>query len=257
MLTNMILRNDIPILDYDSDQSAVIMPSRHEIPHFPEKCVFGFLGDEIDKYARAEYAEVLTYFETITKMYPIYKTEYKGELITLCQAPLGGAAAVHILDFLIGNGVKKIVAAGSCGALLPFEENKFLLPTEALRCEGASYHYLPPSRTVKLNEDAIASVEATLARLGVPTERVRTWTTDAFFRETKATVEARREEGFAVVDMECASIAACAEFRGAALAQILFTADSLADTDAYDERDWGRMSMESALKLALECVYDM
>lgn len=253
----MILRNDIPILDYDSDPNAVIMPSRHDIPSFPERAVFGFLGDEIDKYAKAEYAEVITYFETITKMFPIYKIEYKDEPITLCQAPLGGAAAAHILDFLIGNGVKKIVASGSCGALIPFEENRFLLPTEALRCEGASYHYLPPSRTVKLNESAVSSVESTLAKLGVPTERVKTWTTDAFYRETKATVEARRAEGFAVVDMECSAIAACAEFRGVSLAQILFTADSLADTDAYDERGWGKMSMETALRLSLECVLEM
>lgn len=253
----MILRNDIPILDYNSDPSAVILPGRHEIPAFPERAVFGFLGDVIDKYASTERAEVITYFETITKMFPIYKIEYKGVPITLCQAPLGSAAATHILDFLIGNGVKKIVASGSCGALVPFEENKFLLPTEALRCEGTSYHYLPPSRTVKLNESAIASAEATLARLGVPAERVKTWTTDAFYRETKATVEARRSEGFSVVDMECSAIAACAEFRGASLVQLLFTADSLADTEAYDKRGWGVMSMETALKLSLECVIDL
>lgn len=244
-------------MDYDSDKNAVIMPGRHEIPSFPERAVFGFLGDVIDKYARAEYAEVITYFETITKMFPIHKIEYNGVPVVLCQAPLGSAAATHVLDFLIGNGVKKIIAAGSCGALAPFEENKFLLPTEALRCEGTSYHYLPPSRTVKLNEAAVASAKATLERLGVPVERVKTWTTDAFYRETKAMVEARRSEGFSVVDMECSAIAACAEFRGASLAQILFTADSLADIDAYDERDWGTLSMETALDLALECVIEL
>lgn len=252
----MIIKNEIPILDYDSDKNAVIMPSQHEIAPFPRRAVFGFLGDEIDKYAREVSAEVMTYFETITKMYPIYRVIYKGEDITLCQAPLGSAAAAHILDFIIGHGVNKIVAAGSCGALVDFEENRFLIPTEALRCEGASYHYLPPSRTVKLNEDAVSSLERTLSRLSVETERCRTWTTDGFYRETKAMVEARREEGFNVVDMECAAIAAVAEFRGAKLGQILFTADSLADTEAYDERDWGKLSMASALRIALEAVLD-
>ncbi len=252
----MIIKNEIPILDYDSDESAVIMPSQHEIAPFPHRAVFGFLGDEIDKYARQVGAEVMTYFETITKMYPIYRTNYKGEDITLCQAPLGSAAAAHILDFIIGHGVDKIVATGSCGALVEFEENRFLIPTEALRCEGASYHYLPPSRTVKLNEEAVTSLEGTLSRLGIETERCRTWTTDGFYRETKAMVEARREEGFNVVDMECAAIAAVAQFRRAKLGQILFTADSLADTEAYDERDWGKLSMASALRIALEAVLD-
>ncbi len=253
----MIIKNDIPILEYDSDPDAVIMPSRHDIPHFPEKCVFGFLGDEVDKYALSHGAEVLTYFETITKMFPIYKVKYKDEEITLSQAPLGGSAAAHILDFLIGHGAKYIVAAGSCGALVEFEENRLLIPTEALRDEGASYHYLPPSRTVKLNEVAIESIEKTLRELGVEADRVRTWSTDGFFRETKAMVEARRNEGFSVVDMECASIAACAEFRGVTLGQILYTADSLADTEEYDERDFGVASMATALRLALECVYRM
>ncbi len=252
----MIIKNEFPILDYDNDQNAVIMPSQHEIAPFPDRAVFGFLGDEIDKYAREVGAEVMTYFETITKMYPIYRVNYRGEDITLCQAPLGSAAAAHILDFIIGHGVDKIVATGSCGALAEFEENRFLIPTEALRCEGASYHYLPPSRTVKLNEEAVSSLEGTLSRLGIETERCRTWTTDGFYRETKAMVEARREEGFNVVDMECAAIAAVAEFRSAKLGQILFTADSLADTEAYDERDWGKLSMASALRIALEAVLD-
>lgn len=253
----MIIKNDIPILEYDSDQNAVIMPNSHDIADFPEKCIFGFLGDEIDKYAREFSCEVMTYFETITKMFPIYRVNYKGEELTMCQAPLGGAAAVHILDFLIGHGVKYIVASGSCGALVPFEENKFLLPIEALRDEGASYHYLPPSRTVKLNEAAVSSVEKTLNALGIESQRTRTWTTDAFYRETKSMVEARREEGFSVVDMECASMAACAEFRGVKFAQILFTADSLADTESYDERDFGKLSMASALRLSLECVLNL
>lgn len=253
----MLIKNDIPILEYDDDKNSVIMPGHHEIADFPEKCIFGFLGDEIDKYARKNNCEVMTYFETITKMFPIYRVKYKNEEITMCQAPLGGAAAAHILDFLIGHGVRYIVASGSCGALVDFEENKFLLPTEALRDEGASYHYLPPSRTVKLNEAAIECVEKTLSSLGISSERTKTWSTDGFYRETKAMVEARREEGFSVVDMECASLAACAEFRGASFAQILFTADSLADTEAYDERDWGKLSMASALRLSLECALNM
>ncbi len=247
----MIIKNDIPLLEYDSDPNAVIMPDQHKIADFPERAVFGFLGDEIDKYAAEHDCEVMAYFETITMMFPIYRVKYKDEEITMCRAPLGGAAAVHILDFLIGHGVKHIIAAGSCGALVPFEENKFLIPTEALRCEGASYHYLPASRTVKLNEEMIKSIESTLDALGIETRRVKTWTTDGFYRETKAMVEARRNEGFEVVDMECASLVACAEFRGVRFGQLLLTTDSLSE-DTENERDRGKLSMASALRLSLE-----
>ena len=38
---------------------------------------------------------------------------------------------------------------------------------------------------------------------------------------------------------------ACAQFRNAVFGQILFTADTLAELDKYDERDWGKSSMKS------------
>lgn len=55
-----------------------------------------------------------------------------------------------------------------------------------------------------------------------------------------------------VVEMECAALAACAEFRGAKFGQFLFTADSLAQVESYDEREWGLSSWKPALLLALD-----
>ena len=54
--------------------------------------------------------------------------------------------------------------------------------------------------------------------------------------------------------MECAALCAVARFRDAAFGQFLFTADSLADADAYDARDWGRASLLPALKLCLKAL---
>ena len=44
-------------------------------------------------------------------------------------------------------------------------------------------------------------------------------------------------------------MAACAQFRKVDFAQILFTADSLADMDNYDERDWGSESLTAGLEI--------
>lgn len=60
-----------------------------------------------------------------------------------------------------------------------------------------------------------------------------------------------------VVEMECASLAACAEFRDIKFGQILFTADTLANIDAYDERNWGEDSFEKALYICLDIVHEM
>jgi len=47
-----IQKHEIPILEFDSDPSAVLEPG-HEVldVHFPERAVFAFLQDTIEKYA--------------------------------------------------------------------------------------------------------------------------------------------------------------------------------------------------------------
>ena len=53
--------------------------------------------------------------------------------------------------------------------------------------------------------------------------------------------------------MECASLAACAQFRGASFSQILYTADTLAEED-WDARRFGTDAREVGLTLALDAV---
>lgn len=59
------------------------------------------------------------------------------------------------------------------------------------------------------------------------------------------------------VEMECAALAACASFRKIAFGQILFTADTLANMDAYDERNWGGESLEQALYLCFDIAHEI
>ncbi len=248
-----IIKNDIPILEYDNCQVAVFDPTHENISiKLPECAVFAFLGETIDNYAKAVNAEKVAEFVSITKKYPIYVTNYGGKDICLCQAPVGAAPAVQILDWLIGYGVKKVITAGSCGALVDLPENTFLVPTKALRDEGTSYHYLPPARFIELGGDVLKAIEKVLTEKGLPYTECTTWSTDGFFRETKEMVEYRKSDGCSVVEMECAALAACARFRQIEFGQLLYTADSLANIHEYDERDWGSASIEKALLLCLD-----
>ena len=128
---------------------AVINPT-HENQNIslPPKCVFAFVGGYIDVYAQEHHAQKVAEFVSATKEYPVYVLEDAGEEMVLCQAPVGAAPAVQLLDWLIGYGVKKIISTGSCGALVPFPESTFLVPYKALRDEGTSYHYAAPSRFI-------------------------------------------------------------------------------------------------------------
>ena len=274
---------DLPILEYDSDKSAVLMPNHDNISvQLPSKAVFAFLGDEIDQYALSRKATIVANFESATKKYPIYvleekvkkkvgdkldenadekldessdeKVEEETQEICLVQAPVGAPAAVQILDWLISYGVREVVSAGSCGSLVDYAENVFLVPYKALRDEGTSYHYLPPSRYVDVSERSRHAILQTLQAHNLPYHEVKTWSTDGFFRETKGKVASRKQEGCAVVEMECSALAACAQMREIVWGEILYTADTLHDVENYDERNWGGDSKAYALELCIEAA---
>lgn len=250
-----IIKNELPILEFDTEKTAVLMPNRHGIDlKLPAKAVFAFLGETVENYAKSHNAKLLFEYETITRYYPIYEFEYKGESVCLCPAPLGSSAATQLLDFLIAYGVNKIVSAGFCGALVDIPENTFGIPYRALRDEGTSYHYMKPSRYVDINRDAILAIEGALKEHNFKYLELMTWTTDGFYRETKELVEYRVQEGCKVVEMECAALAACANMRNVVFGQILYTADSLANIESHEDRDWGKASWEYALKLCLDAV---
>lgn len=252
-------KNPFPIFEFDDQKSAVI-ENYHDQPDIklPEKCVFAFLGGEmIDAYAKLTDAKILGEFSTITKDYPIYQMIYEDEPMVFVAAPLGSSAAAQFLDWLIGHGVNKVISAGSCGVLRPILENELLIPTAALRAEGTSYHYIRPSRWIMLNPYAIEAIETTLCKHRISYERVKTWTTDGFYRETKEMVKYRLAEGCDCVEMECAALAAVAEFRSIIFGQLLYSADSLANLELYDERDWGKGAKQPALRLAIEALSNL
>ena len=250
-----IVKNIIPILEFDTDRTAVINPAHEKLDlKLPKKCVFAFLGEYISEYAIKAGAVKVSEFRSMTKLYPVYVTKYKGEDITLCEAPVGSAASAQILDWLIGYGVSEIISSGSCGALERFAESTFLVPCKAMRDEGTSYHYAPPSRFMEISEKARRAIKDTVSEHGMKYQEVITWSTDGFFRETKDKVAYRKSEGCSVVEMECSALAAVSAFRGATWGMILYTADSLADVDKYDERNWGGNAYEYALTLCLDAV---
>ena len=233
----MIQKHEWPVLEYDDSREVMVKPNRNEGYRFPPRAVLFFHRQGVEEFAsglRADklYAahhighpcEELGRFETITKEFTVYRVPVNGVDICLAAAPLGACAAAQFMDFLIACGCTRILAGGSCGA-----------------------------RWVQTDETALRALEQAAGRFGVPVRRCRTWTTDGFFRETPGLVAYRRQEGCAVVEMECAALAACAGFHGVQFAQLLYTADSLAAA-GHSDRGWGEASVHSALALVLHAA---
>ncbi|MEE3453323.1 nucleoside phosphorylase [Dialister sp.] len=222
--------------------------------HLPKRCLLAFLGEKrIEAFAKSKGGEVIGKFLSLTKPFPLYRIPGEKEDILLVQAPAGAPSAVLIEDRLFAYGVGKILAIGCCGALSDIPENCFFPIEKALRDEGTSFHYLPPSRFVDLPKGPLEKLKAFYEEKGYPFHPATTWTSDGFFRETREKIEMRKKEGCTLVDMECSALAACAIFRQKDFAQIMFTADTLAKM-AHDQRNWGAESRNAALLLGMEAV---
>ena len=130
-----------------------------------------------------------------------------------------------------------------------------IIPTSAIRDEGVSYHYLPPSREVNVPQRTINIVEAKLMESNIPYRKGKIWTTDAFYRETKDKVNTRLNEGCIAVEMEVAALLAVAEFREVDLGYILIGVDDVSG-EKWDKRH-GKTPLEfrkSVIDLCLETV---
>ena len=63
-----IIKNEIPILEYDDNELSVIMPNHEKLElKLPKKAVFAFLGKHIDEYANKHNCKVVAEFESATK----------------------------------------------------------------------------------------------------------------------------------------------------------------------------------------------
>jgi uridine phosphorylase len=74
----------------------------------------------------------------------------------------------------------------------------------------------------------------------------KTWTTDAFYRETRPKIERRRAEGCLTVEMECSALAALCQFRGVKFGQYLYGGDDVSGK-RWDARGWNRSTLREKL----------
>ncbi|MEM8857875.1 MAG: nucleoside phosphorylase [Chloroflexota bacterium] len=250
--------NPIPLLEYDPNPRSVINPEdfAHRFPTLPEHCVMCFFQDVIQNLVKGSEVEKLFDLGSEIGPNPVYQLDYEGKKVAFTHAGVGAPLSGAFLDELIGFGSKKFIACGGAGVIETGSEmGSLYLPTGAIRDEGMSYHYLPADQPAVPHSAGLAAIESILADRGVPYKKGLTWTTDAFYRETKDKVEHRRNQGCLTVEMEAAAFFAIAEFRQVTFAQILYGGDDVS-SEVWDNRSWhGASSIrEKLFWLAVESV---
>ena len=253
-----------PLLEFDHNPTAFIEPRARAAPDVPRACVLTWFHDGVERLVARLGGRRIAENRWEDGPHPLFELNVSGRRVGMVPMPVTGPASGSLVEEVIALGCRSFVACGGAGSLRhDLTVGHLVVVTSALRDEGLSHHYLPPGRTVDADPQAVAALREVLSERGLPFVEGRTWTTDGYFRETPGKIAARRDEGCITVDMEAASIASVARFRGVPLAQLLYAGDDLSG-ETWDHRSWTTqhevrdnmldLAIEAALKIDAEAA---
>ena len=195
--------------------------------------------------------------ERLKRRFPIQKVgHYLGDLFllkgrqieiaVLANFGFGAPVVASLAEELIAFGARRIVSISHAGALLPeLKSGEIIICDEAIRDEGTSHHYLPPSKSIKNDSTLKQKIRV---ELGHSATSGTVWSTDAPFRETREEVAQFQKEGVLAVEMETAALMAVGEVHGVQTATILVVGDDLSKLEWKPPGDM--KAIENSFELA-------
>jgi uridine phosphorylase len=252
-------KKELPILEYDRSSRPIVSPKRY-LPEWAttksDRCLITYFSDVVNQYEQNYKINQAFRIRTEGVRPRVYYHKVGRETIYVVPMSLGAPEAARVLEIMSAHGVKKFMVCGGAGTLDDsITRSKILLPVAAVRDEGTSYHYLPPAREVRLNVKVREKIEDVLIKEGEEYVKVKTWTTDAIFRETADKVALRKSEGCTTVEMECATFYSVGEHKGLLIGQLLYAGDHVT-TKEWHYRDWHSATdrREKLFSLAIKCL---
>lgn len=231
----------LPLLEDDLAEPGLISPvafaPRAEMPTAVVMC---FFAEVLDELAQRDDTELVGVLRDAYAEHPVLSVVHGSGRVAVFHPGVGAPIAAAFLEEAIAAGGRSFIAVGGAGALLPdLVLGHPVVVQSAIRDEGTSFHYAPPTRVIDADPAGVTALQDALDARGVDHLTGRTWTTDAFYREPRTRIARRVEEGCLVVEMEASAFIAVARFRGVRFGQLLYAGDSVAG-DAWDERGWAR-----------------
>ena len=179
----------------------------------PKVCILDPDGDIVQNLLEAGLAQLNPYWACYhTRM---YNFTYEGIEFGIVGNAVGASFAVLVAEEMFACGCELLISITSAGQIItkgrpPY----FVLIEKALRDEGTSYHYLPPSTFSTINAKLMECLTSAFEKSPYPVFPGATWTTDAPFRETETAIAYGRSEGILGVEMEASALYAFAEAKG-------------------------------------------
>src|SRR5260370_1883082 len=133
----------------------------------------------------------------------VYEFEHGDEHFGIIGCAVGASFAVLLAEQLFASGCRLLISMTSAGQIV--EQGSppyFILIDRALRDEGTSYHYLPPTEFAEAEEGLVEAAMKAFAAARQPMHRGPSWTTDAPFRETAAAIDRSRTPNIPPLEMQ-------------------------------------------------------
>ena len=233
--------------EFDETKNATFDPEEvvNVIPGFPKVGVSCFSVKLFDQLISKFNAEKIAEVKNGNGKFDIYKINYDGKELALFMSIVGAPSCTAEYEELFVMGLEKVVVFGTCGVLdREIDDLAIIIPNSAVRDEGTSYHYAKPSYEIEVNPKYQKQFIELIKEHNYSYIIGKTWTTDAFYRETRKKVIDRKQRGCICVDMECSALAALAKFRNKDIFQFFYAADNL-DCAKWDKRSLGNEALLS------------
>lgn len=201
----------------------------------PDLCLLDPDGDMVRYLKRTGQAQPVEHWACYhTEM---WRFTWDGLEFGVVGCAVGAPFAVLVAEQMFASGCRFLVSITSSGQITPVgEPPHFILIDRALRDEGTSYHYLPPSRFSEAPPDVLARLEPLVAHAPVTVHRGATWTTDAPYRETEAAIAAHRAAGILAVEMEAAALYAFSHAKDHPVACFAHVTNTMAQSEGDFEK---------------------
>jgi uridine phosphorylase len=160
-----------------------------------------------------------------------------GRTVGIVGCAVGAPFAVLIAEELFASGCRLLLSVTSAGQITPSGRPPyFVIIDRALRDEGTSYHYAPPSEYAEADTALVATAVEALKGTEQRVLVGSSWTTDAPFRETADAIAAARSKGVLAVEMEAAALYAFARAAGVPVLCLAHVTNTMGQTERDFEK---------------------
>lgn len=201
----------------------------------PDVCVLDPDGDLVAYLRRTNQAKINECWACYhTKLYTVNQNDFEFAVL---GCGVGSSFAVLIAEQLFVSGCKTLISVTSAGIVNPTNNNsKFVLITQALRDEGTSYHYMPPSETSNIDPVLCDKLTSYYHTTDLSIETGISWTTDAPYRETQSAISEAKKLNVVCVEMEAAALYAFAKTKNKNVICFAHLTNTMAQTEGDFEK---------------------